>query len=273
MMDKEDKEYMEKNKLEDRFSSKRTERCIELMRPEVRALIDLSLDEKIEKSKEILKEAFAKHKNPCLGFSGGTDSLVVMHLAMQMKPDIPVIFVDTIRDFQENYQFVEETREKFGIQNFIMVRADKDRCDEFAAKLGYKTPEFMVEYCEDHKIKPMLNGLRLFKFDAMIAGVRGVEHEERAKEQFFSPRHNPEHTRVHPILFWRREDILGDGKKNPGYVKKFNLTTNPLYKKGYTSLGCKICSAVVTDPNAHERAGRGIVRETVMKKLRDLGYN
>jgi phosphoadenosine phosphosulfate reductase len=248
------------------FTSGRTQNCIELMRPEIRALVSLSLEEKIEKSKEVIQEAITRFRNPCLGFSGGTDSLVALHMALQLKPDLPIMFVDTIREFPENYRFVQEVREKWGIQSFVVVRRDKDRYEEYASKLGYKSPEFMVEYCNDHKILPLLDGIRRFNFDAMIAGLRGVEHEERAQESFFSPRHNPEHFRVHPILFWKREDIME-------YVKKNEITCNPLYAQGYTSLGCTVCSAVNTDPNAHERAGRGLVRETVMKRLRALGYN
>ena len=264
-MDKEDQEFMDKHNLADKFTSDRTQRCIELMKPEIRPLVDLPLKEKIKKTQEIIREAFAKYKNVGIGFSGGTDSLVLLHLTLQIKHDIPVVFVDTIKDFPENYQFVEETRQRYGIQNLITVRTDKDRCDEYAAKLGFKTPEFMTEYCNDHKIVPMIRAIKQFGFDGFLVGLRGVEHEERAQEVFFSPRHNPEHHRVHPLLFWRREDIMQ-------YVKENNLICNPLYSKGYKSLGCTICSAVVTDPNAHERAGRGIVREVIMKKLRELGY-
>lgn len=265
-MEKEDLDFMQRNKLADKFTSQRTQRCIDLMKPEVRALVHIPLQQKIEKSKEIIGEAVSRFKNPVMGFSGGTDSLVTLHLALQVKSDLPVMFVDTIREFPENYQFIQAIREKWGIQTFVAVRRDKDRCDEYSAKLGYKTPEFMLEYCNDHKIVPMLDGLRRFGFDAMIAGVRGVEHEERAQESFFSPRSNPDHFRVHPILFWKREDIME-------YVRINEIPVNPLYSKGYTSLGCTVCSAVNTDPNAHERAGRGIVRETVMKQLRKLGYN
>ena len=264
-MDKEDQEFMEKHNLASKFTSDRSQRCLDLMKPEIRPLVDLSLKEKIEKSKEIIKEALTRYKKVGIGFSGGTDSLVLLHFTLQLKHDIPVVFVDTIRDFPENYQFIEETRQRWGFENFIIVRADKDRCDEYAAKYGYKTPEFMTEYCNDHKIAPMVKAIRYFGFDAFLVGLRGVEHEERAQEIFFSPRRNPDHFRVHPLLFWKKEDILR-------YVKENNITCNPLYAKGYTSLGCTICSAVNTDPNAHERAGRGIVRETVMKKLRELGY-
>jgi phosphoadenylyl-sulfate reductase (thioredoxin) len=265
-MDKEDSEFMARYNLASRFTSERTQNCIDQMSPELKALVLLPFEEKVKKSEEVIREALSRFHNPCMAFSGGTDSLVALHLTLQINHGLSVMFVDTLQDFPETYQFVQRVREEWEITNFVTVRKDKDRCEEFAARLGYKSPEFMVEYCNDHKIVPMLDGLKRFGFDAMIAGIRGVEHEERAKESLFSPRHNPEHFRVHPLLFWKREDVME-------YVRRNTITCNPLYSKGYTSLGCKICSFVNTDAKAHERAGRSVIREIVMKRLRSLGYN
>jgi phosphoadenosine phosphosulfate reductase len=260
-----EKEFMDKNNLSDRFTSARTKRCEDLMIPEAKALLDLPLEEKIKKSNEVIKEALSKYKKVGLGFSGGTDSLVLMHLTMQIDRSIPIIFSDTQREFPETYQFIEEVRRSWRLPCYTAVMADEDRLEEFTNKYGLKTPEFTTNCCNYHKISPMMKAIKQFGFDAFFVGLRGVEHEERAKEVFFSPRHNPDHIRVHPLLFWRKEDILE-------YVKKYNIKCNPLYAKGYTSLGCTLCTSINTDPNAHERAGRGVVRETIMKKLRDLGY-
>jgi len=264
-MDKDSKESMDTSNLGDRFTAKRTDRCIELMKPEVRALIDLPLEKKIKKSQEIIKEAFAKYKRVGIGFSGGSDSEVILHLTLPFKHDIPIIFVDTRYEFPETLQFIQELRESWNFENFNMVRAEKDRKDEFASQYGYQTPKFTIQFNDYHKIEPMMRAIAYHKLDAFIAGIRGVEHEERAQETLFSQRHNPDHVRVHPLLFWQKADILA-------YMKKHNLKTNPMYLKGYTSLGSTIDTTPNTDPNAHERAGRGIVRETVMKKLRELGY-
>jgi 3'-phosphoadenosine 5'-phosphosulfate sulfotransferase (PAPS reductase)/FAD synthetase len=106
-MEKEDLDFMQRNNLADRFTAERSQRCIELMRPEIRALVHLPLESKVQKSKEIIEEAVLRRfKNPVLGFSGGTDSLVALHLSLQVKRDLPVMFVDTIREFPENYQFI-----------------------------------------------------------------------------------------------------------------------------------------------------------------------
>lgn len=264
-MNEEDQKFIEEHKLGDKFTSDRTQRCIELMKPEIRQLVKLPLKEKIKKSQEVIKEAFSKYKNVGIGFSGGTDSLVLLHLTLPLKHNIPCIFVDTQHEFPETYEFVNKVILDWDIKDYQKVRADKVRTEEFKQKFGFKTPEFTVAYDGYHKIAPMMKVIGDRRFDAFLVGLRGVEHEERAQETFFSPRKDPDHIRVHPLLFWTRDDVLD-------YVKKFNLECNPLYAKGYTSLGCTIFSTKNTDPNAHERAGRGIVRETVMKKLRELGY-
>lgn len=264
-MDKNDKVFIKENKLGDKFTIKRTDRCIELMRPEVRKLVDLPLDKKVKKSQEIIKEAFKKYKKVGIGFSGGSDSEVILHMTLPLMHDIPIVFVDTRYEFPETLGFIQQLRLSWNFENFSMVRAEKDRREEFEKKYGQGTPQFTIQFNNYHKIAPLMNAIKYHEFDAFIAGIRGVEHEERAKETLFSQRHNPDHIRVHPLLFWQKEDVLA-------YLKKYKLPTNPLYAKGYTSLGSTIDTTPNKDPNAHERAGRGIVRETVMKKLRELGY-
>jgi len=261
----ETKELADENKIDDRFTKSRTKRCEDLMRPEARVLLDLPLDEKIKKSQEIIREAIQKYPKIGLGFSGGTDSLLLLHLVLPIKPDIQTVFVDTQHEFPETYNFIEEVRKDWRLINHTAVMADKRRLEEFKQKFGLKTPEFTTTCCEYHKIAPMMKAIGDFGFNAFFVGLRGVEHEERAKESFFSPRKNPEHIRVHPLLFWRQSDVLE-------YIKRFNIKCNPLYALGYTSLGCYVCTDKNTDPNAHERAGRGVVREIVMPRLRELGY-
>ncbi len=260
----EGKEFVDQNKIGDRFTKERTKRCEDLMNAEARALIDLPLDEKVKKSQEIIKEAIQKYPKIGLGFSGGTDSLVLLHLVLPIMKDIPCIFVDTQHEFPETYAFIDKVVKEWKL-NYEAVKAPENKLEEFKAKHGLKTPAFTEICCGYHKIAPMMKAIGDRKFDAFLVGLRGVEHEERAKEVFFSPRKNPDHMRVHPLLFWRQQDILE-------YVKKYNVECNPIYAKGYTSLGCTICTDKNTDPNAHERAGRGVVRETIMERLRELGY-
>jgi len=231
------------------------------MNPEIRKLLELPLFKKIRKSQEIIKDAIERHPNMGLGFSGGTDSLVLLHVALPVIPkDFPIIFVNTRHQFPETYAFIEKVIKEWGLTNFHEVKADEDRFESIKEKFGFKTPEFTEICCGYHKIAPLKKAIEDLKLSAFMAGIRGVEHEERAKETIVSPRDT--HFRIHPLLFWKQEDVLN-------YVKDFEIESNPLYAQGYTSLGCTHCTEINPDPNAHERAGRGIVREEIMERLRD----
>jgi len=251
--------------IEERFTkSVRTQKCEDLMRPEVRELFDLPLYKKIRKSQEIIKEAIERHPNSGLGFSGGTDSLVLLHVALPVIPkDYPIIFVNTYHQFPQTYEYIDKIIKEWGLKNYLEVKSDENRLDHMKERFGWKTPEFTEICCGYHKIAPLKKAIENLKLSAFIAGIRGVEHEERAKESVVSPRET--HFRIHPLLFWKQNDVLE-------YVKMFELETNPLYAEGYTSLGCIHCTEKNPDPNAHERAGRGVVRETIMERLRELGY-
>ena len=102
-------ETSETDNLQERFTKEfRVKKCEDLMRPEVRALIHLPLDEKVAKAKEIIKEALEKYGSVGIGFSGGTDSLILLHLALPMISEKnPIIFVNTGHQFQETYNFIE----------------------------------------------------------------------------------------------------------------------------------------------------------------------
>jgi phosphoadenosine phosphosulfate reductase len=248
------------------FGADRTQRCIDLMRPEVKALLNLPLSEKVKKTEEIIRQTVKEYKNPGIGFSGGGDSEALLHMAMKIKHNIPILFVDTRYEFPETFEFIEKLRKEWNFESLTTVRAPTDKLEEFKAKYGFGTPEFTIEFNKYHKIEPLVQGIKNLNLDAFLGGIRGVEHEERAKESIFSPRKNPDHTRVHPILFWTREDVQQ-------YLTINGLPHNPVYDKGYTSLGSTIDTTPNKDPGMHERAGRGIARERVMKRLRDLGYN
>ena len=99
------------------FGADRTQRCIELMRPEVRKLLDLPLEEKIKETEKIIRQAIKDYKNPGIGFSGGADSEVMLHIAMQIKHDFPILFVDTRYEFPETFGFIEKLRQEWNFES------------------------------------------------------------------------------------------------------------------------------------------------------------
>ena len=109
--------------------------------------------------------------------------------------------------------------------------------------------------------------------EALSTAIRWDEQEARVKEQTFSPRTNPAHTRIHPILHFKERDIWDT-------IHAHKIPYCSLYSQGYRSLGAKGSTYKNSDipaweqdlENTTERAGRGQAKEQVMAKLRDLGY-
>jgi len=225
----------------------------------------LDLEEAISKSNNIISKALTFFDRPGLAFSGGTDSLVLLYLVYPYKQDIDVLFVNTWNQFPETLSYIKKIILNFKF-NFHVFSAPENKYSEFKKKYG-DTGEFYRECCLYHKIKPLyVEGVKQLKLDCLFTGIRGVEHPERAKEFMFSPRENPhKYWRVHPLLFWSRDNIRD-------FVDQYELEVNPVYERGYTSLGCVPCTKPNPDPSKHERWGRR-TRDKEQKWLREKGYS
>jgi phosphoadenosine phosphosulfate reductase len=67
-----------------------------------------------------------------VAFSGGKDSLVVLHLTLAVEPDVPVVFFDSGLEFPETYRYLEVLRERLGLQ-LHGIRARHTTLDVLAA--------------------------------------------------------------------------------------------------------------------------------------------
>ena len=111
------------------------------------------------------------------------------------------------------------------------------------------------------------------KIQALFTGIRWDEQEARKDEVYFSPRDDPPHVRVHPLLHFRERDVWQ-------VIRTYGIPVNKLYEMGYRSLGAKSSTTKLDDKPAWEqdlekipeRAGRRQDKENIMKRLRDLGY-
>jgi len=230
---------------------------------------DLSyLADRIIFSKNIIKEAIERFGDRMgIGWSGGSDSTVLLSLVLPLKWNIPVLYINTTYDFPETSEYIDNLAAKWKL-NLHTFSPSKSIYDLMVRKYGEDTENLYYNCCIYHKVEPMMRGIKELNLDAFLVGIRGVEHPERAKEQYFSyhQEYIPPHYRVHPLLDWTRQEIVD-------YMLQYNIPINPLYNKGYTSLGCIQCTKKNLDPNAHERTGRARKRELIKYKLKKEGYN
>lgn len=160
----------------------------------------------------IMRETAAQFERPVLMFSGGKDSIIMVHLARKAfwpgKIPFPLLHVDTGHNFPEALSFRDELMEEIGAQ--LIVRYVQDSIDSGRVKEedGPNASRNALQ------IVTLLDTLLEFKFDAAIGGARRDEEKARAKERFFSHRDrfgqwDPKNQR--PELW-----SLFNGRKNPG---------------------------------------------------------
>ena len=231
---------------------------------------------KVELSLEIIRYGLKMSRNPCLVWSGGKDSTVMLYLTLKVcrkeNLKIPIILACDPIPIPENREYCLRLAKMWDLDIILWEDILKD--DDF------NDINDVITCCRKLKVEPLKRFIRENYIDVLFVAIRHDEHPERAKEVFFSIRTNPPHVRVHPILHWTWLDVWL-------FIKQENIPINPLYLKGYTSLGCDPCTEPVV-PNGfksvdeiieyvrthrgEERKGRSIDKELVMEKLRRLGY-
>lgn len=179
-------------------------------RPEPRRNSHLQVLE--EEAIFIMREVAAQFERPVLLFSGGKDSIVMVHLAQKaFRParfPFPLMHIDTGHNFEETITFRNELVERTGAR--LIVGSVQESIDK-----GYAKEETGPEASRNAlQTVTLLQTLKKHNVDCAIGGGRRDEEKARAKERFFSHRDafgqwDPRNQR--PELWW-----LFNGRKNTG---------------------------------------------------------
>ena len=173
----------------------------------------------------IIREVAAEFERPVLLFSGGKDSIVMLHLALKaFRPGrlpFPVMHVDTGHNFDEVIAARDELVAQSGVRLVVASVQDDIDAGRVVETIPSRNPIQTVT---------LLRAIRENKFDAAFGGARRDEEKARAKERVFSFRdefgqwdpkaqrpelwnlyngrhHKGEHIRVFPLSNWTEFDI------------------------------------------------------------------
>jgi len=186
------------------------------------------LDQLESEAIHIFREVAGQFERPALLFSGGKDSITLVHLALKAfrpgKFPFPLVHIDTGHNFQEALNFRDALAESIGeklivrkVEDTIKAKNLTEQSGKFASRNALQT-------------YTLLDTIEEFRFDACIGGARRDEEKARAKERIFSVRdefgqwdpklqrpelwqtfngkvNKGENVRVFPISNWTELDI------------------------------------------------------------------
>lgn len=260
----------------------------------------LSLEAKGRIAKIVVEDALTQFERPVVTWTGGKDSTLMLSFVRSVSlerrtPCPPILFIDHGTHFEETWRLLNEVSSSWGLQTIVARNDDilthrprpgglvklKDLSpenQEEAARTGARDRAFpyaLGNIVANHLLKtvPMNDAIRKYGFDGVFTGIRWDEDEARSRERFLSPRSDPAHVRIHPILHFSEREVWTE-------TMRMDLPRHSLYERGYRSFDGMYDSKQVGDLPAWEqdldrtpeRAGRAQDKEQIMERLRELGY-
>ena len=193
-----------------------------------------NVNEALEKKTALERIEFAAENLPSnysIASSFGAQSAVSLHMITQIMPKIPVILIDTGYLFPETYQFVDQLAEALDLDVHVYQSTMSPAWQEARyGKLWEKDTRALNEYNQRNKVEPMDRALNELEVGTWFAGLRREQSKSRHElpiVQTFKDR-----VKVHPVIDWSNRDIHQ-------YLQKHRLPYNPLWEKGYVSIGDK----------------------------------
>jgi sulfate adenylyltransferase subunit 2 len=176
----------------------------------------------------IMREVAAEFERPCLLFSGGKDSIVMLRIAEKAFWPAPIPFplmhVDTGHNFDEVIEFRDRRAAELGAR--LIVASVQDSIDQgrVVEETGRRASRNRLQ------TTTLLDAIEEHEFDAVFGGARRDEEKARAKERVFSFRDDfgqwdpknqrpelwnlynarirkGEHIRVFPLSNWTELDV------------------------------------------------------------------
>lgn len=200
----------------------------------------LNFKEKVDRSIGLIKEAYEEYGDSLVvANSLGKDSVAVWDLAKKVSPKIRGFIVTTRYKPKETIQFMNDMVSRYpelkiykndAIIPDKLCETDPDKC------------------CYALKVVPTRWAIEEMKVNCWVTGLRCTEGWTRTDYKEVEER-DKGLIKLNPILIWKEREVWQ-------YLALNGVKVNPLYAKGYRSLGCEPCTRITNEED--ERAGRWI---------------
>jgi phosphoadenosine phosphosulfate reductase len=205
------------------------------------------LESKISEARDAVKQALSLPGVACVTCSFQAEDMVVVQLARELQPDVPVLFLETGYHFAETYKYRDEMTARYGL-NLVNV-LPIETVPQQEAKFGLLYQSAPDQCCKLRKVGPLFAALE--GYEIWFTGLRRVQSPTRANLQVMDEFPLPSGKKlqkISPLAAWTDRDVWA-------FVREQGIPLLPLYQLGYTSIGCEPCTALPMDPE-NARSGR-----------------
>jgi phosphoadenosine phosphosulfate reductase len=201
----------------------------------------------VEKNLEKLNHLFGNGLVFSTSFS--QEDQVISHFIFSRQLNIEVFTLDTGRLFPETYSTWSRTLEKY-TRKITAYYPDAGTLQNFVKEKGpnsfYESVENRKECCYLRKVEPLQRALR--GKEVWITGIRAEHSPDRHDIQQIEWDELNKIIKYHPLLHWTTKEVTD-------FINANTIPYNPLYDKGFVSIGCAPCTRAIK-PGEDLRAGR-----------------
>ncbi len=212
------------------------------------------MEEKVAHARELIKEAIRNYPRIAVACSFGKDSMVTVHLAREVDPNIKIFSVMTKYKPAETFDYLRSMNEKWHLGTTVYMVADSlplalqqdgslevkllpaEEFDKKASQIATETGKAIYETDPDEccrllKVDP--TKVAVSDLDAWICGLRSTEG--RTREDYQEIENKGGLIKINPILTFTEAEIWR-------YMATRGIEPHPWYRKDYRSIGCAPCS-------------------------------
>ena len=175
--------------------------------------------------------------------SFGADSAVLLDIIARVDRNLPIIFLDTGKHFEETLSYRDALAADFGLTD-VRVRTPEATALERIDPDGRLHQSDTDACCNVRKVEPLARGVAPFR--AWFTGRKRFQAATRNELPVFES--VGRRIRINPLARWTTSD-------QADYMRTHRLRENPLVAYGYLSIGCFPCTQSVK-PGDEARSGR-----------------
>jgi phosphoadenosine phosphosulfate reductase len=200
-------------------------------------------------AEDLLRWALERH-HPRIAVATSLQDVVLVHMAIHIRPDARVFSIDTGRLPEETYQCAEALRRMFGVRiEWYFPRTEAvERLEREKGLYAFRRSiEDRRECCGIRKVEPLRRALA--GLDAWVTGMRREDGATRGGlPKLLRDEAHGGILKINPLADWSAGQVSE-------YTQRHGLPYNRLLDVGYASIGCACCTRAI-GPGDDPRAGR-----------------